>query len=275
MLRRARGSFSGVLAIPYGPHEQSARLTPRELDAQDQVLRLGSTGVVVPAASAFARSLDSSGNRTSVIVESRTGGHVNQTTAYGYNGVGDVTSATDPNGDVTTSTWDAARRLATTTLPVATGGLVTTNGYDADGRLLQVQQSANGSVLRTTQATYTPSGKPATVTDANGNVGLFAYDLLDRQVSATDAMGRVTVQSYDVLSRPWQTFNLAIQPAVLLTRTYTPDGLPAGLTDAKGSNKRRKVKEGESDTLLQKHTVIAAGGDLGVDELFARASRDA
>ena len=29
----------------------------------------------------------------------------------GYNAAGDVTSVTDPNGDVTASTYDAARRL--------------------------------------------------------------------------------------------------------------------------------------------------------------------
>jgi YD repeat-containing protein len=166
---------------------------------------------------------------------------------------------TDPNGNVTNSSWDAARRLATTTLPVAPGGLVT----------------ANGSVLRTTRATYAPSGKPGTVTDAEGNVGRFAYDQLDRQVIATDALYRVTTQTYDALSQPWQAFKLAVQAAALLTRSYAPDGLPAGLTDAKGSSRRRKVKEGESDTSPQIHTAVAAGGHLGIDELFARASQDA
>jgi hypothetical protein len=37
---------------------------------------------------------------------------------------------------------------------------------------------ANGTVLRTTGATYTLTGKPATTTDANGSTTGFSYDLL-------------------------------------------------------------------------------------------------
>ena len=82
-------------------------------------------------------------------------------------------------------TYDAARRLLTSAAPPAATGqasVVSANTYDADGRLLQVQQSAGGSVLRTTSSTYTPSGKVATATDPAGNVTRFAYDLLDRQI---------------------------------------------------------------------------------------------
>ena len=57
---------------------------------------------------------------------------------------------------------------------------------------MQVQQSSGGTVLRTTSTTWTPTGKPATATDANGNVTRYEGDLLDRQVTLTDAMGRVT-----------------------------------------------------------------------------------
>jgi YD repeat-containing protein len=61
-------------------------------------------------------------------------------------------------------------------------------------------------VLRTTSATYTLSGKPATTTDANSNVTRFTYDLFDRQTSVTDAMGRVTTSAYDAQSRPTATY---------------------------------------------------------------------
>jgi len=153
---------------------------------------------------------DEAGNRLSM-VEDAGPGRLNRTTLYGYNSRGDVVSRTDPNGNVTRSQHDAGRRLVTTTSPgtsAAPGGIVTTNSYDADNRLLQVQQStAGGTVLRTTSATWTPTGKLATATDANGNVTRYVYDLLDRQVTLTDAMGRVTKFTYDAVSRPVQTVN--------------------------------------------------------------------
>jgi YD repeat-containing protein len=94
-------------------------------------------------------------------------------------------------------------------------------------------------VLRTTSSTWTPTGKPATATDANGNVTRYQYDRLDRQVTLIDAMGRVTKFTYDAVSRPLQTLNPAIrkpaaptEPAPLLTQAWTPGGKLASLTDA-------------------------------------------
>ena len=187
---------------------------------------------------------DPAGNRLSM-VEDTGPGRLNRTTLYAYDERGDVVSLTDPNGNVTRSQYDAGRRLVATTSPAtsaAPGGIVTTNSYDADGRLLQVQQSSGGTVLRTTSATWTPTGKLATATDANGNVTRHEYDRLDRQVTLTDAMGRVTTFTYDAVSRPLQTLNPAIrkpasptEPAPLLTQAWTPDGKLASLTDANGN----------------------------------------
>uniref|UniRef100_UPI0011BF9A13 RHS repeat domain-containing protein n=1 Tax=Reyranella soli TaxID=1230389 RepID=UPI0011BF9A13 len=107
---------------------------------------------------------------------------------------GDVISATDPRGAVTTAGYDANRRPIATTLPAAPAGaarVLTAFTWDPLGRLLEVRQSAGGSILRTASATYTPTGNVATTTDANNNVTRFAYDPLDRRISVTDAMGRV------------------------------------------------------------------------------------
>jgi YD repeat-containing protein len=87
-------------------------------------------------------------------------------------------------------------------------------------------------VLRTTSATYTPTGKVATATDANGNITRAAYDAVDRVASVTDPTGSVTTFAYDAMSRQTQTFNPAIQASALVTRGYTPDGLTASLSDA-------------------------------------------
>ena len=173
------------------------------------------------------------------MVEDAGPGRLNRTTLYAYDAWGDVISVTDPKDNVTTSAWDAARRLVTTTSPAtaaAPGGVVTTNSYDAEGRLLQAEQSAGGTVLRTASSTWTPTGKLASATDANGNTTRYAYDLLDRQVTLTDAMGRVTDFTYDAVSRPSKTFKRAIKPTTaMLEQTWTDDGKLASVIDANGN----------------------------------------
>jgi YD repeat-containing protein len=179
-------------------------------------------------------SYDSSGNQTSVLRDAGVG-RLNQLTSFGYNARGDVVSITDPKGNITTNAYDAARRPITTTTPgtsAAPAGVVTSFSYDPDGRLTQTNQSANGTMLRSTGATYTLTGKPATATDANNNTTSFSYDLLDRVASVTDPMGRTRSYGYDALSRQISISNLAIQSSPLLQKSYTPDGLLASLTDA-------------------------------------------
>lgn len=176
-------------------------------------------------------SYDGFGNPVSITRDAGAG-RLNQTTALAYSALGDVVSLTDPQGNVTTSAYDADRRLIQVATPPVPFPLVTAYSYDPDGRLLQAQQSANGTVLATTSASYTPSGKLATATDADGHVTRCAYDAADRLSSTTDAAGRVTTYSYDAMSRRTGTFNPAIQSAALVALGYTPDGLVAGLTDA-------------------------------------------
>jgi RHS repeat-associated protein len=172
---------------------------------------------------------DAFGNQTSMIGDAGNNNHLNQLTSWSYSPQGDAVSVTDPNGNVTTSAYDADRRLTATTLP---NGTNTAFAYDPDGHVLQAQQSANATALRTASATYTLTGKPATITDANGNITTSTYDLVDRLATVTDAVGRVTSYGYDSLSRQVAISNPAIQSGPLLQQTYSPDGLLASLTDA-------------------------------------------
>jgi YD repeat-containing protein len=86
-------------------------------------------------------------------------------------------------------------------------------------------------VLRSTGATYTLTGKPATATDANNNTTSFTYNFFDRVSSVKDVMDR-TSYGCDALSRQIAISNLAIQGSPLLQQAYTPGGLLASLTDA-------------------------------------------
>ena len=193
--------------------------------------------VTDPVGSVTRYDYDTFGNRVSMVADAGSG-RLNVSTAYNYNAQGDVVRVTDPRGAVTANSYDAARRLLATTSPAATpggAGVVTTNTWDAQGRLLKVRQSANGNVLSTTSTAYTPTGKPATTTDANGNVTRFTYDQLERRVSVTDAMGRLTRFTYTALGQSFQIYNTAVSANPLLEQTYTADGQLWKLKDANGN----------------------------------------
>jgi RHS repeat-associated protein len=184
------------------------------------------TAATDPMASITRYGYDGLGNQTSIV---RDAGGLNQLTAIGYSATGDPVSITDPRGNITTSRYDAARRVATTTDPNA---LITAFSYDANGSVILTGQSSNGAVLRSTATTYTLTGKVATATDANGNTTSFAYDALDRTSSVTDAMARTTSYAYDALGRQISVSNPGVQGSPLLQQAYTADGLLASLTDA-------------------------------------------
>ncbi len=193
--------------------------------------------VTDPVGTVTRYTYDEFANRLSTVEGDGTG-PLSRTTTYTYNAWGDAVSITDPNGNITRAIFDLARRPTETTTPAtaaAPGGIVTTNSYDTEGRLLRVRQSSAGALLRTASSTWTPTGKQASATDANGNVTTWAYDLLDRLARITDAEGRVTTYDYDNVSRPTATYSPAIQPTALVRRTYTPSGLMAKLTDANGN----------------------------------------
>jgi len=185
--------------------------------------------VTDPLGTVTLNAYDGFGNLTST---TRDYGRLNQVTSFAYDGIGNAVSVTDPNGNVTGSVYNAARRPTSTTLPAAPQTLVTAYSYDADGRVIQTSQSVDGAVLRSTSSTYTPSGKVATATDANGNVTRNGYDVVDRLASVADPVGNVTSYGYDTMSRQTGIFNTAIQAGALVNRGYTPDGLLASLADA-------------------------------------------
>jgi RHS repeat-associated protein len=128
---------------------------------------------------------DAVGNQVTI---TRDEGGLNQLTAIGYDALGNAVGVTDPNGNTSRSAYDLNRRVVSAAAPAAIG-LVTSFAYDADGRLIQTRQFTGGALLRTTGATYTPTGKPLTATDANGNVTRYGYDRLDRLASLRDAIG--------------------------------------------------------------------------------------
>lgn len=144
------------------------------------------------------------------------------TTAYTYDPATlGRTSITDPNGHVTTNTFDPNGNLTSTTDPLGRSksfaydsfgnviwasdaiGNVTTFSYDAHGNLLtrDATLAETGDTVQTKYAYEGAAGDVSAVTDPNGHTETFEYDAAGNRTSATDPTGRPTTAAYDVLGR--------------------------------------------------------------------------
>ncbi|SDZ69921.1 RHS repeat-associated core domain-containing protein [Variovorax sp. YR266] len=136
-----------------------------------------------------------------------------------------VTSETDFKGFVTTTTWDAARRLPTTVvyasgtpdartvttqwhatfaLPVLVteSGRTTAYTYDAVGNVLTrtVTDTATNKA-QLWQWTYNTSQLVDTATEPNGAASSYTYDTRGNVLTSTNTLGHVTSYAYDTANR--------------------------------------------------------------------------
>lgn len=112
------------------------------------------------------------------------------TTTYSYDADDNLTSITDPLGNVTQFTYDDENRRLTKTDP---SGRVTKWTYDERGNVLTIAVP-NGGV---TKMTYDAVDRLLTRTDALGNTTRYEYDSLGNLVTLTDASSNATRYSYD------------------------------------------------------------------------------
>jgi len=143
----------------------------------------------------------------------------------GYNAWGDVTSARNARGFITSSTYNKRRQVLTTTAPGSQAGdpaSVVTRTYDDNGDLETVT-SPRG---HTTTHTYTVQGKLMSttlpggavttnhyderdwldeVTDATGRKVTFTLDAAGQRTAVRDALNHEVVTDYDADGRAWQS----------------------------------------------------------------------
>ncbi|HEX7865433.1 MAG TPA: DUF6531 domain-containing protein, partial [Variovorax sp.] len=164
-----------------------------------------------------------------------------------------ITSETDFNSVVTTTTWDAARRLPTTvvsasgtpdartvttqwhatfSLPVLVTepGRATAYTYDTAGNVLTrtVTDTATNKA-QLWQWTYNSSQLVDTATEPNGAVTSYTYDTRGNVVTSTNALGHVAQYGYDLANRVVS----ATAPNGLVT-TYNYDQRDRLLTQSVG-----------------------------------------
>ncbi|MBB6561647.1 RHS repeat-associated protein [Acidovorax soli] len=102
-------------------------------------------------------------------------------TSYGYDGLGNLTQATNALGHVDVYTYDGAGRVLAHTAP---NGLLTTYAYDARGRVLTSNRGGEVSTF-----TYRPSGEVLAATLPAGHSITYTYDPAHRLTGWSDNRG--------------------------------------------------------------------------------------
>ncbi|MEV6382702.1 DNRLRE domain-containing protein [Streptomyces sp. NPDC051773] len=179
-------------------------------------------------------------------------------TEYTYDALGRETSNTTisdahPDGVTTTTAYDGESRTTTVTGPVTTNKVTgeehqarTTYTYDPDGHPLKesVADTAGDDTTRTTERTYDTHGRVATLTDAEGAVENYSYDVYGHQTSRTMPGPRTFRYAYtargDLAEVTLADFTgdpnnpSAAKDVVLDSYAYDPAGRLAEHTDAMG-----------------------------------------
>jgi YD repeat-containing protein len=195
-------------------------------------------------------------------------------TATSYDGVDNKLSATDGNHQVTTFTYDGARRQVSQSVPRNADGLTsarTDTVYDADGHVTdtcpprefteggRTTCTASGAFSKhraydvagrmatsmtfraaggppdTSTSTYDADGNPRSVTDPNGHPATTLYDLLDRMVSQTRQRDSGSSNTTTWSHDPAGNVSAIVQPGGRIT-AYTYDAANRPVDTVKGAD---------------------------------------
>lgn len=157
-------------------------------------------------------------------------GALNLTTTFGCNAVGDVTSATDPRGNTSTTAYDALRRKTAETGPTGTG-IQTQWVYDLNGNVTEERHwDSIAAAWRATTTTYSFTNQPRTVTDPSGDISRTCYDPLDRPSQTIDPAGRATLNDYNAAGQATAVRRFYRASSTSPTSCAVVAELPTGVT---------------------------------------------
>jgi RHS repeat-associated protein len=175
--------------------------------------------------------------RGNLLQKTITAGSLKRSWAYTYNANGQVLTATDPLGHVTSYTYDTAGDV--TSIKDALGHVTALTGYDADGRLLSMTDP-NGLVTtltynfrgevtsrniggEVTSYAYDPAGQLIKTTLPDGSFFAFTYDAAHRLTGIKDAAGDSVAYALDPASNVTKTQILNPGGSLTQTRSYAYD----------------------------------------------------
>ncbi len=164
---------------------------------------------------------------------------LNITAGFTFDAVGNTLTATDANGNVTTSVFDSIRRVTQVT-GSAPFNQVTYFTYDNNGNVVQTQSlNSTDPNSQIATSTFAIDGKVLTqvgpINYAQGAQPVpirYAYDNLRRLSQITDPMGHLLTTVYDALSRPLSS---AIDGVTQQALAYTTNGQLLSTTDARNN----------------------------------------
>jgi RHS repeat-associated protein len=108
---------------------------------------------------------------------------------FGYTG-GNISSITDPVGNVTTQTSDGVGRLLSTTTPL---GQTSLYSYTPLDKVTKATDALGG----VTSFSFDPDANLLSLTDPRGHTTSYTYDSVDRIETRTDPLNRQESYSYD------------------------------------------------------------------------------
>lgn len=158
------------------------------------------------------------------------------TTGYAYDQLGDPVSVTAPNGAVTHTTYDLAGEALSVT---DANGAVTEATYDYLGRQItatQVERRPSPAAY-TTEYTYCAGGWPASQTSPAGVTTSATYDADGQMATSTDGAGNTTRYGHDLAGRT--------------TVTQAPDGTRNRVTYDDAGDPVRVADEDPAGTVLR------------------------
>jgi YD repeat-containing protein len=141
----------------------------------------------------------------------------NQTVQYSYDALNRMTSKSYPDGSSVTYTYDLAGRLTQGQDPTGTYGLT----YDNMDRLTQTTTSYSFLTARsfTISYTYDAASNRKSLTDPEGGLTQYTYDVLNRLSNLQDFQQHNFGFAYDALSR---RTSLTRANGVTTSYTYNP-----------------------------------------------------
>lgn len=262
--RNGSGALTPLQQISYFDYDSMGRLI--EVDGP----RTDVTDTVDLAYYPIVPSDPKSGMLESV---TRTNGTTPLTTTYdSYDNNGNVTQVTDPNGQMTTYSYDAMNRVLTITQQ----GAATTFTYDANGNIDMVTLPNSNHI----DYVYDAANRLTQINDDLGNRIQYAYDTQGNRTreERKDPGGVIKTyldMQYDTLNRLDRVTN---PDSSYTAYDYDPNGNRTGLTDPNGNITSyeydvlnridRMIQPGSINTILtydtQDHLISVTDGNSNV-----------